>query len=306
MTSSSASLSSGRPAIGAPSSYGVSEADATTIRRRSSRPRPLEPSGRRMLDSRPGPRRGSADGTGARRGRSRADPADLDGATGGGVIARSDRSGTARRDARGRMHRRGSPPPMSVAASSPATLGATALLGRGLTPGKLRGLQRISNPNGTLTMVAFDQNSSMIDLAKKGLKAKGEDRDPTYDEIVEAKLDMVRQMAPKASGILIDAYYAVWPAIATGAMPPEKRPDRPDREVRRPEEQGRRPARRDRARPLGREAQADGRRRRQAARPVRADASWTAASTSSTSSMKIYEDCRSSTSSCCSSRSPSR
>lgn len=111
---------------------------------------------------------------------------------------------------------------MSVAASSPATIGATALLGRGLTPGKLRGLQRISNPNGTLTMVAFDQNSSMIDLAQKGLKARGEDREPTYDEIVEAKLDMIRQMAPKASGILMDAYYAVWPAIATGAMPPEK------------------------------------------------------------------------------------
>ena len=38
-------------------------------------------------------------------------------------------------------------------------LGATALLGKGLTPGKLRGLQRISNPNGTLTMLALDQNS---------------------------------------------------------------------------------------------------------------------------------------------------
>ncbi|RUL84913.1 tagatose 1,6-diphosphate aldolase [Tautonia sociabilis] len=111
---------------------------------------------------------------------------------------------------------------MSVAASSPTKLGATVLLGRGLTPGKLRGLQRISNPNGTLTMVAFDQNSSMIDLAKKGLKAKGEDRDPTFEEIVEAKLDLVRHMAPKASGILIDAYYGAWPAIATGAVPPDK------------------------------------------------------------------------------------
>ena len=111
---------------------------------------------------------------------------------------------------------------MSVAASTPSKLGATVLLGRGLTPGKLRGLQRISNPNGTLTMVAFDQNSSMIDLAKKGLKAKGEDRDPTYEEIVEAKLDMVRHMAPKASGILIDAYYGAWPAIATGAVPADR------------------------------------------------------------------------------------
>ena len=106
--------------------------------------------------------------------------------------------------------------------ASPRHLGATALLGKGLTPGKLRGLQRISNPNGTLTMVAFDQNSSMIEMANKALKAKGADREPTYEEIVEAKLDMMREMAPAASGILIDAYYGAWPAIATGAMPPTK------------------------------------------------------------------------------------
>src|SRR3954451_7237548 len=111
---------------------------------------------------------------------------------------------------------------MAIAAPVSRQLGATVLLGRGLTPGKLRGLQRISNPNGTLTMVAFDQNSSMIDLAQKALKAKGQDRAPTYEEIVEAKLDLVRNMAPAASGILIDAYYGAWPAIATGAIPPEK------------------------------------------------------------------------------------
>src|SRR4051794_11221041 len=101
-------------------------------------------------------------------------------------------------------------------------LGATALLGKGLTPGKLRGLQRISNPNGTLTMLALDQNSSMIEMAQKALKSKGQDREPTYEEIVEAKLDMMRQMAPAASGVLIDAYYGAWPAIASEALPPAK------------------------------------------------------------------------------------
>lgn len=113
---------------------------------------------------------------------------------------------------------------MAVATPTTTTtrpLGATALLGRGLTPGKLRGLQRISNPNGTLTMLALDQNSSMIDMAAKAFKAKGEDREPTYDEIVEAKLDLCRQMSPSASGLLIDAYYGAWPAVASFALPPE-------------------------------------------------------------------------------------
>src|SRR5271156_2048029 len=101
-------------------------------------------------------------------------------------------------------------------------LGATVLLGKELTPGKLRGLQRISNPNGTLTMLALDQNSSMIEMAQKAIKAKGQDRDPTYLEVVEAKLDMMRQMAPAASGVLIDAYYGAFSAIASEAIPPEK------------------------------------------------------------------------------------
>src|SRR3954454_20375066 len=110
-------------------------------------------------------------------------------------------------------------PPMAVAAT-PRHLGATVLLGKGLTPGKLRGLQRISNPNGTLTMLALDQNSSMIEMAHKALKVKGQDREPTYEEIVEAKLDMMRNMAPAASGVLIDAYYGAWSAIASEAIPP--------------------------------------------------------------------------------------
>lgn len=111
---------------------------------------------------------------------------------------------------------------MAVATTTTKALGATALLGRGLTPGKLRGLQRISNPNGTLTMLALDQNSSMIDMAAKALKGKGQDRAPTYEEIVDAKIDMMRQMAPAASGVLIDAFYGAWPAIASFALPPDK------------------------------------------------------------------------------------
>jgi tagatose 1,6-diphosphate aldolase len=98
--------------------------------------------------------------------------------------------------------------------------GATILLARGLTPGKLRGLQRISNPDGTLTMLALDQNSSVIEMAAKALRQNGEPREPTYEEIVDAKLDLMRNLAPAASGVLIDAYYGAWSAIASGAIPP--------------------------------------------------------------------------------------
>ena len=45
-------------------------------------------------------------------------------------------------------------------------LSVTRLLGLGLTPGKLRGLQRISNANGTLTMVALDDQVIAPDVQR--------------------------------------------------------------------------------------------------------------------------------------------
>jgi tagatose 1,6-diphosphate aldolase len=94
------------------------------------------------------------------------------------------------------------------------TTSVTRLLGLGLTPGKLRGLQRICNDNGTLTMVATDQNSSLIGLAKEVLK-----REPTYDELVLAKNTLTRGLAPLASAILVDGYYGAWNAMASMALP---------------------------------------------------------------------------------------
>lgn len=111
---------------------------------------------------------------------------------------------------------------MAQGSTTSTDTSATTLLGRGLTPGKLRGLQRISNANGTLTMLALDQNSSMIDMAAKALQAKGEKREPTYSEIVAAKLDLCRQMSPAASGVLIDAYYGAWSCVASFALPPDR------------------------------------------------------------------------------------
>ncbi len=94
------------------------------------------------------------------------------------------------------------------------TTSITRLYGLGLTPGKLRGLQRISNPNGTLTMVATDQNSSMISMMKK---ATG--REPTYSEVADAKVMLSRALAPHCSGLLVDGYYGYASTVAAFAVP---------------------------------------------------------------------------------------
>jgi tagatose 1,6-diphosphate aldolase len=91
----------------------------------------------------------------------------------------------------------------------------TRLFGLGLTPGKLRGLQRISNPNGTLTMVATDQNSSMINM----MKAAADGVAPTYPEVVDAKVMLSRALAPHCSGLLVDGKYGYWSTVAAHAVP---------------------------------------------------------------------------------------
>src|SRR3954467_11602856 len=101
------------------------------------------------------------------------------------------------------------------------TTSITRLYGLGLTPGKLRGLQRISNPNGTLSMVATDQNSSMISMMKAATeKATGKATEPTYAEIADAKVMLSRALAPHCSGLLVDGYYGYWSTVAAFAVPP--------------------------------------------------------------------------------------
>lgn len=101
------------------------------------------------------------------------------------------------------------------------TTSVTRLFGLNLTPGKLRGLQRVANANGTLTMVATDQNSSMISMIKDSLKKKGDARDPHYEEIVEAKITLSRALGPHCSGLLVDGYYGYWNSVASYAIPPQ-------------------------------------------------------------------------------------
>jgi tagatose 1,6-diphosphate aldolase len=95
-----------------------------------------------------------------------------------------------------------------------AVTSITRLYGLGLTPGKLRGLQRISNPNGTLTMVATDQNSSMIKMMKEATK-----KEPTYSEIADAKVMLSRALAPYCSGLLVDGFYGYASTVAAFAVP---------------------------------------------------------------------------------------
>src|SRR5436190_22503638 len=107
--------------------------------------------------------------------------------------------------------------PTSYATRTSSALSVTRLFGLGLSPGKLRGLQRISNANGTLTMVATDQNSAMMGLIQE---ARDKTYEPTYDEMVDAKCELAAAMGKYASGILIDGYFGALSAVASWSLPP--------------------------------------------------------------------------------------
>src|SRR5438105_10249149 len=53
-----------------------------------------------------------------------------------------------------------------------SSLSITRHFGLGLTPGKLRGLQRISHPNGMVTVGALDQTWLMIHMMTDASKKK--------------------------------------------------------------------------------------------------------------------------------------
>ena len=52
------------------------------------------------------------------------------------------------------------------------------------------------------------------------LKKKGEDREPTFSEIVEAKIVLANALTKTASAVLVDGYYGVWNSVASFAIPP--------------------------------------------------------------------------------------
>jgi tagatose 1,6-diphosphate aldolase len=112
------------------------------------------------------------------------------------------------------------PADASMDPDTPLPVSAAVLTARGLTPGKYRGLQRITHAGGTMTVLALDQNASMIRMAGETMRREGQTGDPTLDAMVEAKIELARRLSPGASGLLIDGVRGAWPVIASCAVPP--------------------------------------------------------------------------------------
>lgn len=80
---------------------------------------------------------------------------------------------------------------------------------RELSIGKLRGLQRVSTTSGHFVILALDHH----DALRRALNPAAPEA-VTNDEMVAFKTQVVRALAPEASGVLLDPIYGAAQAIA--------------------------------------------------------------------------------------------
>jgi len=79
--------------------------------------------------------------------------------------------------------------------------------------GKYRGMQRMSNERGCLSMCALDHRGSLQKMLKEGLK-----REPGYQDMVDFKFDICRALSPHCSAILLDPVYGAAQAVAANVF----------------------------------------------------------------------------------------
>lgn len=86
-------------------------------------------------------------------------------------------------------------------------------LNQSMTLGKIRGLSQLATARGVFSILACDQRGNMIRMLQQAGNPN-----PTYEDIVKVKLDIVGALSPLASGALLDAEYGAGTAIAHRAL----------------------------------------------------------------------------------------
>ncbi|MBI1979224.1 MAG: tagatose 1,6-diphosphate aldolase [Elusimicrobia bacterium] len=87
-----------------------------------------------------------------------------------------------------------------------------------LTPGKLTGLKNVSDAQGRLKVLALDQSNSFKKFLRALYEKQGKKREPSYEEIRDAKLEITEILSPFASGVLLDVNYGARQSLNSGAI----------------------------------------------------------------------------------------
>lgn len=91
--------------------------------------------------------------------------------------------------------------------------GGRSDVNQSLSLGKIRGLSQLSSEKGIFSILACDQRGNMIRMMQSAGVAN-----PTYADIVRAKLDIVGPLSRFATGALLDAEYGAGTTVASLAL----------------------------------------------------------------------------------------
>lgn len=87
-----------------------------------------------------------------------------------------------------------------------------------MTPGKLQGLLEITSGDGKFKVFALDQSNSMKKAIKALFEKSGNTGEVTYEHIRDAKLQMVKEVSPYATAVLLDVNYGLRQALQSGVV----------------------------------------------------------------------------------------
>lgn len=88
---------------------------------------------------------------------------------------------------------------------------------RELSIGKIRGLQQLSTPSGAIALLALDHRNNLRNLLKPDAPGS-----VTDEELIQVKIEIVRELGQYGSGVLLDPKYGAAQCIAAGVLPGNK------------------------------------------------------------------------------------
>src|SRR3954468_15884273 len=84
---------------------------------------------------------------------------------------------------------------------------------RSMTPGKLMGLKQITDVNGKFKVFALDQSNSFKKAIRALNEKLGAPKEPTFEEIRDAKMEITAALSPSATATLLDVNYGLRQSI---------------------------------------------------------------------------------------------
>lgn len=87
-----------------------------------------------------------------------------------------------------------------------------------LSPGKMSGLKNVTDSTGRFKVLALDQSNSFKKFLRAMNEKAGNKKEPTYKDILDAKLEITEILSPYASAVLLDVNYGARQSLNCGAL----------------------------------------------------------------------------------------